>query len=231
MRLLIINPNDSEAMRHTIEARCKSIALADTHIDVVCAGSGVASVEGYRDGAFAQMGVAKTIMACETSPAPYDGYLIACADDTGLYAAREIAKGPVLGIGEAAMKMAASLGYGFIIYTAQDKSVAVLEQNALLYGQERQCKGVFAANRPVLDLEQMSAEDISTTAEAILKAATGCRAESVVLGCAGLTLFHETLTQALPIPVIDGVQCGVSLLEAMVRNGLKTSKVNTFQAA
>jgi allantoin racemase len=231
MRILIINPNDSESMRQAIEARCKSIALPDTDIDVVCAGSGVESVEGYRDGVFAQMGVVKTIMSYETSPAAYDGYIIACADDTGLNAAREIAKGPVLGIGESAIKMATSLGYGFVIYTAQDKSIAVLEQNAYLYGQERQCKGVYAANRPVLDLEHMDHQEVTALIESIKSVVLQSRAESVILGCAGLTQFHPTLSQALPFPVIDGVQCSVSLMEAMIRNNLKTSKINTFQAA
>ena len=227
MKILVINPNDSNDMRLLIEQSCREVAGQSTDITVVCAGAGVASVEGYYDGAIAQVGVLEQIQLGEKEG--FDAYLIACADDTGLYAAREIAKGPVIGIGEAAMHYASMLGYGFAILTAQSKSIAILSQNAINYGFERQCKGVYAACIPVLALEALSESErahLVARAEAILQHS---EAEVLVFGCAGLTQQQSHFSHKLNLPVVDGVRAGVSMLEGLVRNKLQTSKRNTFQ--
>ena len=127
MNLLVINPNDSDSMRAQIEASCREVQSCRSLLEVLCAGAGVPSVEGFADGARAQVGVLDQILKGEARG--IDGYLIACADDTGLHAARELARGPVLGIGEAAYHTAAMLGCGFSVITAQRKSIPVLEQN------------------------------------------------------------------------------------------------------
>jgi allantoin racemase len=49
-------------------------------------------------------------------------------------------------------------------------------------------------------------------------------AEALVLGCAGMTGFAEPLSQALGVPVVDGVAAAVQLAEALAALGLRTSK-------
>jgi len=226
MKILVINPNDSEAMRHLIEQSCSEVACADTEIHVVCAGTGVASVEGYYDGALAQVGVLEKIREGEIHG--FDGYLIACADDTGLHAARELAKGPVIGIGEAAMHYATILGYGFSILTAQVKSIAILSNNVAMYGFNQHCRGVYAARMPVLALEALTANERSQLVEQANTIIEQSHAEVLVFGCAGLTQQKNHFSEKLGIPVIDGVRAGVSLLEGLIRNNLMTSKRNTY---
>ena len=51
MNLLVINPNDSDAMRAQIETSCREVQGCRTLLEVVCARVGVASVEGFADGA------------------------------------------------------------------------------------------------------------------------------------------------------------------------------------
>ena len=226
MKILVINPNDSNDMRLLIEQSCKEVASHSTDITVVCAGAGVASVEGYYDGAIAQVGVLEQIQLGEKEG--FDAYLIACADDTGLYAAREIAKGPVIGIGEAAMHYASMLGYGFAILTAQAKSIAVLANNASAYGLSQHCRGIFAACMPVLALEDLTSDErerLVARAQAIIEQSN---AEVLVLGCAGLTQQQTYFSQQLGVPVIDGVRAGISTLEGLVKNKLVTSKRNTY---
>lgn len=55
-------------------------------------------------------------------------------------------------------------------------------------------------------------------------------AEAVVLGCAGLTDLVEPLRELLGVPVIDGVQAGVTMVEGLLAMGLTTSRRATFAA-
>lgn len=225
--ICVINPNTSEAMRHVIESSCQEVALPDTQLQVVCAPSGVASVEGFYDGALATLGVLKSVQEC-----PAQAYLIACADDTGLDACREITSAPVLGIGEAAMHTATLLGAGFSVLTAQQKSVHILERNAHQYGFATHCRGVHAMKTPVLDLEKfLEPEWFPVLLERCRQILEQDESEVLVLGCAGLTILQQPLQQALQIPVIDGVRAGLVLLEGLIRCRLTTSQHCTYKAA
>lgn len=225
--ICVINPNTSEAMRQVIETSCQQVALNDTQLKVVCAPSGVASVEGFYDGALATVGVLESLQSN-----PSQGYLIACADDTGLDACREITSAPVLGIGEAAMHTATLLGAGFSVLTAQQKSVHILERNAHQYGFATHCRGVHAMKTPVLDLEKfLEPEWFPVLLERCQQILEQDESEVLVLGCAGLTILQQKLQDALQVPVIDGVRAGISLIEGLLRCGLSTSKHCTYQPA
>lgn len=222
MKLRVINPNDSQAMTEMIAKSCRSVTDL-SEIDAVCAGAGVASIEGFYDGALAAAGVVQRVAEGEVLGC--DAYLIACADDTALHGARERAQGPVMGIGEAAMHAASLLGCGFSILTAQQKSVRILKANARSYGFDEHCLGVHALQMPVLELE--NSEDPKLLDKLIRRAETVMNqdgSEVLVLGCAGLTTQQPMLQQALGIPVIDGVRIGTLMLESLVRAGLYTSK-------
>ena len=228
MNLLVINPNDSDAMRAQIETSCREVQGCRTLLEVVCARVGVASVEGFADGARAQVGVLEQILQGEARGV--DGYLIACADDTGLHAARELARGPVLGIGEAAYHTAALLGCGFSVLTAERKSIPVLEQNLRASGLWQLARGVEALEVPVLSLPDASESGLT---QQLLQRARQVmadhRSEVLVLGCAGYSPYQPMLQAELGLPVIDGVRCGLVMLEGLVRAGLRTSKVNGYR--
>ena len=54
------------------------------------------------------------------------------------------------------------------------------------------------------------------------------RCEAVVLGCAGMADLAEALALEHGLPVLDGVTCAVGLAEAMVKLGLKTSRLGGY---
>ena len=53
-------------------------------------------------------------------------------------------------------------------------------------------------------------------------------AEAIVLGCAGMTGLAAALSKQCGLPVIDGVAAAVTLAQALVRLGLKTSKLGGY---
>jgi allantoin racemase len=104
MRILVVNPNTTLSMTRKIAAVARIAASAGTEVATVSPVMGPASIEGYYDEAFAVPGLLEEVRRGEATG--FDGYVVACFDDTGLDAARSIARGPVVGIAESAMHIA-----------------------------------------------------------------------------------------------------------------------------
>ena len=142
MKLLIVNPNTSAGMTARIGEAARAAAGADAQIVAVNPSSGPASIEGYFDEAFAVPGMLEEILKGEA--AEMDAYVIACFDDTGLEAARCCARGPVVGIGEAAFHLASLIAHRFSVVTTLSRSIAPIEANLMKYGLDRRCARVRA---------------------------------------------------------------------------------------
>lgn len=224
MKIMVINPNTSAAMTQDIAQAARDVAAAGTEIIAVKPADGPESVEGHYDDVYAAVGVLDCIRQAEGQG--IDGYLIACGNDPALAAAREMVRAPVLGIGEAAMHVAAMLGGHFSVITTLARTNVQLEDNVLRYGMSHACRSVRDVALPVLALE--GDEAYRKMRDVIIRAIENDAAETVVLACAGMASMANRLTAELSIPVIDGVQSGVKLLEGIVGLGLGTSKVKSF---
>ena len=150
MRILIVNPNTTGSMTEKIGAAGRGVASPGTEVVATNPVMGPESIEGYYDEAFSVPGLLEEIRRGEAGG--FDGYVIACFDDTGLDAARTLAAGPVLGICEAAMHAATMLGGRFSVVTTLARSVPALEALARRYGVADRCR-VRASDVPVLALE------------------------------------------------------------------------------
>ena len=80
--------------------------------------------------------------------------VVACFDDPGIGACREVFSGPVLGICEAAVKAASMISTSFSVVTTLPRSVAVIEHLIHGYGLSHRCRRVRSASIPVLALEE-----------------------------------------------------------------------------
>ena len=159
------------------------MAGPDTEVTAVTSAFGPPSIESHYDEAMSVPGLLDAIRRGEQAGA--DGYVIACFGDPGLDAAREIARGPVIGIAEAAMHTASHLGRGFTVVTTLARTTGRAAELAERYGMDRFCRGIHACEMPVLDLEtDPMARKIVT--EACRDAVERDRSDAVVLGCAGM---------------------------------------------
>ena len=98
MRILVINPNTTASMTEKIGAAARQVAAAGTEIVARNPTTGPASIQGAEDGEAALPGLFEELDKADG----FDAIVIACFDDTGLYAARKRTRIPVIGIGEAA---------------------------------------------------------------------------------------------------------------------------------
>ncbi|HSV82481.1 MAG TPA: aspartate/glutamate racemase family protein [Ramlibacter sp.] len=224
MKIQIVNPNTSAAMTAKLAAAARRVAAPGTELLVQHSPSGPASIESGFDEALAVPGLLQALAAGVEQGA--HGHVIACFGDPGLTAARELARGPVLGIAEAAMHAATLLAPAFSVVTTLQRTVATAERLVAQYGFGRQCRRVRATGIPVLALEHAASD-----AALYRRIVTECEraldedgSGAIVLGCAGMADLCERLAATLQVPVIDGVTVAVKLVEALLGAGLATSK-------
>ena len=224
--LHVANPNSTAAMTAQIERAARAVAAPGTVIRATTAKGTPVSIEGHADEALAVPAMLDQIRAADAEGAA--AHIIACFDDCGLWAAREVAAAPVLGICEAAVRVASMLAKRFSIVTTLPRSVPIIEDLVDLYGAARQCPKVRAVALPVLALDA----DPKTAREKLLaearRAVDGDGAEAIVLGCAGMAEMAEWLSGELNAPVIDGVAAAVKLGEALAGLGARTSKIGAL---
>lgn len=198
MKLHIINPNATASMTETIRAAAAAVALPSTTL-VAWTGIGApASIEGYADEATALPGMLAAIARAEAEGA--DAHVIACFDDPGLDAAREIARGPVLGICQAGVQVAMILAKRFSIVTTLPRSVPIIEDLVAAYGAGAHCRRVRSAALPVLALEEDACRAEDAIARQIEAARDEDGAEAIVLGCAGMVDLVAALTRRTGSP-------------------------------
>lgn len=227
MEILVVNPNTTASMTARIGAAARAAAAPGTRILAVNPTMGPASIEGYYDEALAVPGLLEEITRREREAAragtPLAGTVIACFDDVGLDAARCVARGPVVGICEAAMQTASLLGGSFGVVTTLRRSVPALERLAQRYGMAGRCR-VRAADVPVLALEDPASGALERLRAEIARSLDEDGAESIVLGCAGMADLARALRDEFDVPVVDGVSAAVKLVEGLAALGLRTSK-------
>jgi allantoin racemase len=227
MWIQVINPNTTASMTATIEASARAVIGPGTRLDAVTSPMGPASIESHYDEALAVPGILDVISSGER--AGVGGYVIACFGDPGLDAARELARGPVVGIAEAAMHAAALVGRGFSVVTTLDRTRGRAWDLARRYVAAGACRGVHACDIPVLALES-DPSVLKRVVELGRAALEADDSDVIVLGCAGMADLCAAASAELGVPVIDGVAAAVAMVESLLRLGLVTSPRGEYAA-
>lgn len=214
MRLLVINSNTSTAVTERVALAARKFASAETELVFATGNFGAAVIATRTEDAIAAHStvdlMAKHAPSC-------DGVLIAVSYDSGLRAARELTGQPVLAITEASILVALTLGtrVGLVVWGRGAPSL--YQEIVESYGFGSRICGWRRVDHPVPD--QPSEEH--SLDQALLAASTELieqnDAEVIVLMGAVLAGRSSHLEQSLPVPVLDGVRCGMPMLEAMVK--------------
>jgi allantoin racemase len=223
MRIKVINPNTTLSMTEKIGEAASAVAAPGTEIVAVSPRMGPASIEGHYDEAMSAIGVLDEVRKGEAEG--IDGYVIACFGDPGLLAAREIARGPVLGVAEAAMHAASLIATGFSVVTTLERTCGIARHLAEVYGMDRFCRNVRATELAVLDLEKPGSKARQIIIEECRRALVEDHSGAIVLGCAGMAGLSAEIAETIGAPVIEGVAAAVKLVESLIALGLGTSKI------
>ncbi len=222
MRIKIINPNTTASFTQRCLEAGRAVAARDTQVLAAHPTGGTPSVECHLDEATATLGVVEQVRAGEADGV--DGYVIACFGDTGLHAAREVAAGPVVGMTEAALYVAALIAPVFSIVTLPARTRIFAERVLWHAGLERRCPKIRAIDVAVLDCDDETSVVMEPFIAEARRAILEDHAEAIILGCAGLQPLVEPLSATLGVPVIEGVAAAVKLVEGLLALRLATSK-------
>lgn len=86
------------------------------------------------------------------------------------------------------------------------------------------CRSVRTTELTVLDLEVEGKDAASVILAEARLALSVDKADCIVLGCAGMADLVDPLARELGVPVVDGVACGVKILEGLLDLRLSTSR-------
>jgi allantoin racemase len=222
MRIQIINPTTTAAFAEKNLAAARAVAGAGTEVLSVSVTSGPPSIESHYDEAVSTIGILENIREGEKNG--IDGYVIACFGDPGYLAAREIARGPVIGIAEAAFHIASIVATRFSVVTTLARTKIICEHLLQIHGFEHQCRKVRASGLEVLELEETGMAACRDIVEECRRAVAEDEIGAIVLGCAGMADLAEHIQQEIGVPVIEGVTAATKLIESIVALSLGTSK-------
>lgn len=215
-RILVINPNSSEAVTRGIDAAMEPLRLAGgPGIDCVTLAEGPPGIETQQhvDGVVAPM-----LRLVREKEAHYAAFVIACYSDPGLHSVREATSKPVLGISECGVLTALTLGHKFGVIAILQKSIP----RHLRYLGAMGVMDRLAAELPVgLGVAELS--DEKKTFGRMVDVARTLRdthgANVIVMGCAGMARYRKPLQDEIGIPVVEPSQAAAGMAIARVRLG------------
>jgi len=209
-RILVINPNRSTDCTAGIDAAIARFRRTDgPAIDVIDLPEGPPAIYTWRDWHAVVEPLCRRI---EREPA--DVYVIACASDPGIEAARVATSRPVLGVFRAAVAAAVAQAERFGV-------VAVVDASKARHLAALRAMGLDArlAAEVALNVSMETLLEPATVRARLIQAAQTCVAAgagTVILGCTGMAHHRAAVEAAVGVPVIEPCQAAVALALATV---------------
>jgi Asp/Glu/hydantoin racemase len=223
--LIVINPNSSQMVTDAIDLAINPLRRFGTPVRCLTLAEGPLGIESQKQ---ADLTIAPMLdlAAAQTDAA---GYVIACFGDPGLYALRDQTPLPVVGIQQAAVMTALTLGQRFGVIAILPNSIPRHMRAFGAMGALGRLAGDRALGLTVADLA-----DERVSLEAMI--ATGCKlrdgdgADVLIMGCAGMARYREALETAIGLPVVEPCQAAVSMALGQIALKLAHKKEETHHA-
>lgn len=223
--LIVINPNSSQMVTDAIDLAINPLRRFGTPVRCLTLAEGPLGIESQKQ---ADLTIAPMLdlAAAQTDAA---GYVIACFGDPGLYALRDQTPLPVVGIQQAAVMTALTLGQRFGVIAILPNSIPRHMRAFGAMGAVGRLAGDRALGLTVADLA-----DERVSLEAMI--ATGCKlrdgdgADVLIMGCAGMARYREALETATGLPVVEPCQAAVSMALGQIALKLAHKKEETHHA-
>lgn len=214
--ILAINPNTTAAITELVAANLRNAVADDIEWKPVTGRFGARYISA--EAGYAIAGHA-AIEAYAEHAHGIDAVLLACFGDPGLFALREIATVPVIGLAEASLAEAAKLAPRFSIVTGGRRWAPMLRRLAVALGYSESLVNVRT-------LSLTGAEIAANPEAAIEHLATECRkaqrvdgAGVVILGGAAMAGLADRIQPLVEVRLIDNVISGARQAEALARGG------------
>lgn len=219
MKLLLINPNTTQAVTDAVLVAARAAARPGTELLAVTGTFGPVVIASRAENALAQHCV---LSLAAQHASGCDAVVLAVSLDTALWACRELLDVPVLGMTEAGLLVGATVATKIGVLTYGRRMGPFYRELVESYGLRERLAAVAT-----IDVEpQQSFSDPAAAEAAVLAGARRLvehdGAEAVVLAGAAMAAMAARLQPQLPVPLLDGVGCAVALAESLA--GLRLPK-------
>jgi len=205
--LIVINPNSSDTVTAGIDRAMDPLRRFGVPIRCVTLAEGPPGIE---DQAQADLTIAPMLALAGRLEAEAAGFVIACFGDPGLHALRARTALPVLGIQEAAVMTALTLGQRFGVIAILPASIPRHLRAFGAMGVTDRLAGDRALGLGVADLA-----DADRTLAAMLDTGRALRdtdgAEVLIMGCAGMSQYRDRLAAETGLPVVEPCQAAAAM--------------------
>ncbi len=214
-RILVINPNCSVDCSAGIAAALAPFRLPGAPaFDVVTLAEGPPVIYDWRDWHVVVEPLCRLI---EREAA--DAYVIACASDPGIEAARATTRRPVFGVFRSAVAAAIARSERFGVVAIVDASKARHLAALRAMGLEARLAAEVALNVTMETLLEPEAARAR-----LVEAARGCVADGagvVILGCTGMAHHRAAVEDAVGVPVIEPCQAAAAVALSALLSGMR----------
>lgn len=231
-RILLVNPNATRSMTSKCLEMVAPTLPSDIQVDGFTSPQPApTAIEGSLD---AVLSTAAAVRAIIPIAGQYDAFLVACYSEHPLIKAlREELTAPVVGIMEASLFAARTLGGRFGIVVTSSRSAVLHTDSIRHYGYEGLSVGVESCGLGVLGLERKGEQEVLDAMCGAARKLVQRGADVITLGCAGMTKLKEAVEEAVgpEIQVVDGVVAGVHHLIGLLRMGGRTAKRGVYASS
>jgi len=214
MRILVINPNSTEAVTRGIDEAVEPLRIAGgPAIDCVTLTEGPPGIETQQhvDGVIPHL-----LSLVSQKESQYSAFVIACYSDPGLHSIREATKKPVLGISECGILTALTLGHRFGVIAILQKSIPRHLRYVGAMGVSDRLAGELPVGIPVVELSD-ERKTFGRMAEVGKTLRENHGADVIVMGCAGMARYRKPLQDEIGVPVVEPTQAAVAMAIGWVR--------------
>jgi Asp/Glu/hydantoin racemase/predicted amidohydrolase len=232
IRILLCNPNATESMTNACLQMLKPTLPPNVTVyGFTSPEPAPSAIEGNSDNIMSAATASQAIIPIAQE---YDAFLVACYSEHALIKVlREELSQPVVGIMEASLFAARTLGGRFGIIATSRRSQYTLQDSVKHYGFDSFCAGVRSCDLGVLELESKPEKEVLGIMGDVGRKLVADGADVLTLGCAGMTNMKAAVETAVgdDVQVVDGVLAGVQHLAGLCRLGMRTAKRGMYASA
>jgi allantoin racemase len=226
MRILILNPNTTEAITELLTSAASKVAAPGTELVPLTAPRGFPYISTKAE---AQIGGAIAIEALAAHHREVDAAVIAAFGDPGLFGARELFDIPVIGMSEAAMLTACMLGRRFGIVTFAEALGTWYQDCVAMHGMSERCAGIRASNQAFSAISTVQQEKEDRLVDLANRAVHEDEADVVILSGAPLAGLAAKVSSRIPVPVVDPIAAAVKQAEALIALSPRKATTGAFR--
>ncbi len=226
MRILIANPNTSTGVTDRLVASAKLVASPGTELLPMTAARGVPYIATRAEAA---IGAAAALEMLAERRNEIDAAVVAAFGDPGLGGARELFDFPVVGMAEAAMLVACTLGRSFAIVSFSRSLEPWFAEIVAWHGLSGRCAAIRTLDEGFRSIEDVQEEKESVLVDLALGTVTNDAADVVILAGAPLAGLANKIRDRVPVPLVDGIQAATVMAEGLVRLKPRKAIAGTFR--